>query len=509
MNIFSATHNLRHRVSVLETGGTYTRRVAVSGDGASNMSRIEAAMREVKPHGGVVELDGGDYALTTVQGTTPGASAGAYCLRIPSNVRLKGQGKSETNLLFTAGGAFGTGACITPEGMDTATADYGAASNWALSDMTISATDQAASSGNLISLYHASDFLLENLDLGACYYHCLEVGTSRRGIIRKVQFSGDHQGGSGNYIQFDNGDGGHRSTVPTTNVIDDITFEDIVMLQRPNTGAVRDIEGFHATNQTLQNIRFRRLKATGQARASSFIFDFNTAPTSGGARGVYFDDCEFVTGHYDNMAIRIAPPGAGGYHEGVFIRDCVFRGPSCRSLWAYGNTTATVNITNNDRRDYHILRNRFYFDATQMPASAYDYFPLVVNQITGAVVQGNRFEKTGDFPVGWSHVNGCSVIRIGNCRDASVLYNDISWLGNNATTSRTALYWSNEASDLTGMTRRSICRGNTLYSENKNWSYGILMQTRLASSPQCVHAFTDNTSTGATSGANDAIETTA
>lgn len=479
----------------------FTRRVSPTSNGATNVAIINAAAQEVKLHGGVVELDGGDYPLATIQGTTPGAAAGAVCLFIPSNVVLRGQGKHATTLKATAGGAFGTGTIIHPEGVDTATGAFGAASSWGVEDLGVEATDQAASSGNLFGVIHTQGVRVRRVRIGSSYYHGLEHQDSRDVRFEDCDFDGQHDWTSGNHVQFDKGDAGHQS--PTaTKLSEDVTFENCLFAQRTG-GSVRDIELAHNTTPELRRITFRGCTMHGRNAANTYIADVGTgiSLTSGFVEELLFEDCTFHTYHADAYAFYLIQ-NSGALFDGIRFRNNKFnlRG---HGIWAGGGSDSATSLQTDYRRELEFTGNRVDVIKADFPNGASNWYGFVFNHWLNAVVRDNRFRGQGSFPGGYTTANFWA-LRAGQCWDLDMSENRMDWTGNNPpSSSRVGFNAVNTALDQNAIpTRRVVCRNNRLTSGTAVWSHGIILDRHTTLPAGSIYKADGNWSNIATSAPN-------
>jgi len=424
--------------------------------------------------GGIVQLAYGTYNILTVNSPASGDKAGgAYGLEIPSNVSLVGSGPG-TVLSIVAGGAFGVGTGISPKGMRTATANFGAASNVRLADFSIGAATQEESNGNLINLVHASDWIIERVNITGSYFHGIEIDQSRRITVTDCRFSGSYSGGtSGSWIQLDRGLAGpvNRPAGITTNSVEDITFIRCYGAARPSTDTGdRDIDINHTPNLTVTRVAFIDCLFEGRARTGVSIagIDDNAAIID----SLRFQSCKFVTNHYGSEAFRFTNTNATV--RKLIFRDCTFSGPSAIFLRAGGSTSTTYAATHSQRHSISVEGCSFLFDKTQMPVS-WDIRLLSVTAWMQATLRGNYIRAFGDFPVSVGTIYSYGIVCVNNlalqCCD-----NTLIWEGNATfSVSRVGLSVLSNEADAASLTLGEVVTGNTVYATGATgFSYGIV-----------------------------------
>ena len=394
----------------IKRNGVWTPVVAADGV-TDDRAVIQAALDAAEAAGGgTVLLPAGVMRIVTVNSPASGdKAAGAYGLEIPSNVILDGVGPASV-LEIHAGGAFGVGVGISPKGMRTATADFGAASNVRLSNFTIRASAQAESSGNLINLVHASDWLIYNVTFGGSLYHGLEIDQSRRIHIANCTWMGSYSGASGSWVQFDLGLAGptNRPATITTALVQDVTFSNCVFQQRPATDpGGTDITLCHAGNQINDRILFEDCVMEGRNLdfASVIGIDAVTAVTN----SLKFVRCTITTANAKSYGFYFANTSAI-VRELVF-QDCDFRGPSAVMFMAGGSSSSTYNATQSQRQRLVVKGCSFWLDKAGLPlAIDINYFNAIA--WTHAEVSGNFFRAYGDFigSVGVSYHTWCKSV---------------------------------------------------------------------------------------------------
>lgn len=466
-----------------------------TGDTTDRRAEIQAALDAAETAGGgIVELGIGSFRIITVNSPASGSKAGgAYGLEIPSNVTLKGQGNN-TIISIHTGGAFGTGVGISPKGMRTATVDYGASSNVSLLNFKVEATSQEASSGNLINLVHASFWLIENVWIGSSYYHGVEIDQSKNIQFINCRFDGEHSyGSSGNHVQFDFGDAGptNRPGTITTVTVENVTFQNCLFAQRTN-GAVREIELMHA-NFILKNIKFLNCEFHGKNAAFTNIVDCQSlAIVAGyGMSEILFEGCSFYTYHYLSYAFYLIQ-NSGGVFDGIVFRNNTFYIKG-HLMWTGGASGSSSNLTTvGYRKNFEFTGNKVYFDKSQFPASAADYYMIVVNHWDRAVISNNIIQDTSDFPAGYV-ANNYYIIRTGQCHSIICTNNKIKWSYNvPAYGNKYGIAVWNDASDNAGYTKLSIVENNYCESTSQIWTAGIYSARGSTIPSGCVSSFIGN-----------------
>lgn len=279
---------------------------AIPDDGIDDTEAIQDALdaAEAAAGGGRVELEPGVYNLITINSPASGdKAAGAYCLEIGSNTTLSGVGPA-TILSVTNGGEFGVGVAISPKGMRTATANYGAASRVRITDLTLRASTQHESCGNGFNLVHAYDWTIERVSIGSFYYHPIEIDQSKFVWVKQCRFYGANTGISGSRIQLDYGAAGpvNRPAGITTRSVEDLEVSDCIFEQRTagESGSARDIELTHNnTEMVLNRVTFRGCHFTGRNEQFVSIVDIASAnpPTVTGASIEASTDLVTAAGH--------------------------------------------------------------------------------------------------------------------------------------------------------------------------------------------------------------------
>lgn len=356
--------------------------------------------------------------------------------------------------------------------MRTATANFGAASNVRLADFSIVAATQEESNGNLINIVHASDWLIERVNIMGSYYHGLEIDQSRRITVIDCRFSGSYSGASGSWIQLDRGLAGpvNRPAGITTNSVEDVTFVRCYGAARPSTDTGdRDIDINHTPNLTVTRVAFVDCLFEGRARTGVSIvgIDDNAATID----SLRFQGCKFVTNHYGSEAFRFT--NASATVRWLAFRDCTFSGPSAIFLRAGGSTSITYNATHSQRHNLIVEGCTLLFDKTQMPVS-YDIRLLSAIAWTNASIRNNYIRGIGDFPVSvgtiYSYVSVFANNLALQCCD-----NTIIWEGNNTfAVGRTGIATLSTEADNAGLTLGMSVTGNSVYSTaGTGFSYGI------------------------------------
>jgi hypothetical protein len=525
MNIFTAIHQLFQRTKTLQADAAVsatllatalaqsqvTRKLAASEDATTDRrAEIQALWNYFAPAGGViVEVDpGAVYRVTTVDSPATGSKAGgAYGLEVPSNCGLRGQGPSSV-IEIHAGGSFDTGVGISPYGMQDATTAYGAASNVTLQDFAIRASGQAASSGNLINLVDASNWLIEGVHIGSSYYHGTEIDRCRHLTFRRCRWDGSHTyASSGNHVQFDAGDAGPRSLVPTGALIEDVLFENCYFAQRTG-GSVRDIELAHNTTPELRRITFRNCEMHGKNAAYTYIADIGSgiALTGGFCEEILFEGCTFHTYHAQAYAFYLIQ-NSGCRFDGIRFRNNQFR---CRGfvMWCGGATGSSTALQTDYRREFEFRRNRVELIKPDFPNSTVDFYGVIVNQWQRALIRDNTFCGQGDYP--GSYAAGNHVLcRAGNNWLVNMSDNHLDWSGNNAGGggSRQAFTVLNDALDQQAIPTRSvIVRNNSAVTTGTaNWSTGVYVVRHSALPAGSVYKADGNWSNVATTAPNQVL----
>jgi polygalacturonase len=454
---------------------------AFPNDGADDTAAIQAALNAAKAAGGGwVQMSAGIYNLITINSPASGnKAAGAFAIEPGSYTTLAGVGPS-TMLSVANGGEFGVGVAISPDGMRTATTNFGAASYVTLQDFTIQASVQHESAGNLINLVHASSWTIRNVHLGSCYYHPLEIDQSKQIVVQNCRFFGANTGISGSRIQLDYGAAGptNRPAGITTRTVEDLTVENCVFEERTagESGSARDIELTHnGTELTLNRVTFRGCHFTGRNEQSVSIVDIGGANSGGAVKELLFERCTFVTLHPKSYAFYMAQ-SSGMTFRGIRFRQCEFTGPSAIFLVAGGSVTSTYSATHSLRHEGEITGCRFILDKTQMPVST-DLNLIIAVAWSSFRFDNNYIECNGDFPVSV----GLNYSRLGlftNSLWTEVTNNRIVWNGN-ATfgVNRLALLLDVATPDNAGTTQGVIFEGNRFFSAaGTGWSYVFFVQ---------------------------------
>lgn len=497
------TQLLGYIADYAQTLNTYT--VTAAADGTTDMrATIQAALDTAgAAGGGVVQLKEGVYRIITVNAVSP---AGAYGLEIPSNVMLCGMGDA-TVLRAVAGGDFGTGGVLCPKGFRTATTDYGASSNVILRNFKVESEAQVASTGNLLNIVYASDWLVENVNIGSCYYHGVELCASRRITFRRCRWTGDHTwGASGNPVQFDYGDAGPRGTGGASKTISDVLFEQCRFIQRPaGQGSVREIELMHdGSGLQLQRITFRECEFHGKAQAYTYIADVGTgiSISAGGITDLLFERCIFNTYHYQSYGFQLYQNTDGALFNGIRFRGCTFNVKGY-VVWAVGNSSATTAYNNRIRRNFEFSGNVVNFDKTGFPLSLWSVYEILVNQWDGAVIRDNLIRDVGDFPAGHT-VLELYIVRAAQNWDVDVSNNRIEWSGNNAAGSnpdKVGFGVDCSVADTSGYTRRMRVENNVVDAVTANFKYGVRADRGATQPANSICIFSGNWSNAASTGA--------
>lgn len=454
---------------------------AIPDDGIDDTEAIQDALDAAEAAaGGRVELEPGVYNLITINSPALlDKAAGAYCLEIGSNTTLAGVGPA-TILSVTNGGEFGVGVAISPKGMRTATANYGAASRVRITDLTLRASTQHESCGNGFNLVHAYDWTIERVSIGSFYYHPIEIDQSKFVWVKQCRFYGANTGISGSRIQIDYGAAGpvNRPAGITTRSVEDLEVSDCIFEQRTagESGSARDIELTHnGTELILNRVRFVRCHFTGRAENGVSIVDIGGANTGGAVNELLFDGCVFVTAHYGSRAFAMAQ-ASGMTFRGIRFRNCEFSGPSAQFIVMGGSVTATYSATHTLRREGEITNCRFYMDKTQMPVSV-DLNTVVAVAWHSFKFEGNYLEYSGDFAVSVG-TNYSRLVVTTNSLWTEVIRNRIVWKGNATfAVSRLGFLCSTATTDAAGTTQGLFFEGNLFHSEAATgWSYGIFVE---------------------------------
>lgn len=478
----------------------------VRADGATDDRAIlQAALDAAEANGGgTVKLPRGVIRIVTVNSPASGdKAAGAYGLEIPTGVTLAGSGDG-TIIEVHAGGAFGVGVGISPKGMRTATTDFGAASGVVLRDFTIRASAQAESSGNLINLVHASDWLISHVTFAGSLYHGLEIDQSRRISVQNCTWTGSYSGASGSWIQFDLGLAGptNRPATITTTLNQDVTFSGCVFKQRPDTDTSgEDIALCHSGTQTNDNITFADCVMEGRS-GPDFVSVIRIDSVAAVSNSLRFERCRITTAGAKTYGFYFA--NATATVRRMVFDACDFRGPSAFMFVAGGSTSSTYNATQSQRQFIGVTNCSFWFDKAGLPLS-YDINYFNVIGWLNAEVSGNFFRGYNDF-IGSVGMSYCTWAKGINNLATTWKDNRFIWEGNNTfAVQRTAVLISSVEADNAGTGMGAVVTGNTLYSTaGTGWSYGLIVSggsSAVAARKGCV--FEGNFGNVANSGDNN------
>jgi len=448
-------------------------------DAVDDRAAIQSALNAAETAGGgTVRLPAGALRVVTVNSPASGdKAAGAYGLEVPSNVSLQGAGPGTVLEIQagTAGSGWGVGVGISPKGMRTATADFGAAGNVRLSDFTIQATTQDDAAGNLVNLVHASDWLITNVVFNGSIFHGLEIDQSRRIRVQNCTWSGSYSGGSGSWVQFDHGLAGpvNRPASITTTLVQDVSFSECVFKERPNTNTgARDIDACHSATQVNDNITFRDCVMEGRT-GPDFVSVIGIDAVAGTTNSLTFQNCRITTKGAKTYGVYFA--NATATVRRLVFDGCDFRGPSALMFVAGGSTSSTYNATQTQRHSIVVRGCSFAFDKAAFPLSLdLNYFNVI--GWLNAEVTNNYFRGYGDFAgsVGLSYCTWCKA-----CNNLSTTWCDNKhvWEGNNTfAVQRTAVLVSTVEADNASTGMGVVCTGNDLYSTaGTGWSYGMIV----------------------------------
>lgn len=387
--------------------------VAGSGDGTTDtraaiQSALDAASTAATAVGGratVMLARGKKYRLvpTSLTSTAPSAETKYVCLQMPPYVDFDLNG-SVLEAYHVQGGDTTIGAVIVPKSLNTATSNYGAASNWSVGNGRIQVFDQLANrTGNVMVFARCENVRWHNLTLSGSLNHAFEIQSGRGLLVENVTCEVQTHTGSSPRFQFDhNGDAGtakNNNFTPTA-PIEDVVWRRVKLSGFPTYSAsyVRCIEFGHSNAGVQRNILFEdcefdgiRGPTSGAVASDRHILDFYTHNSSGyqWLENITVRRCKFnhdVAGGSDSACIALM---SGGFSKAnnILIEDCVFTGTFVHGIICGSANGASPRDRHPElRRGITIRNNTFKMGTWSSQESGGTYGPQTGGVETGGAL---------------------------------------------------------------------------------------------------------------------------